>query len=436
MRYVEEQQEWDKVAERVAGPGAELLSVSTYSSDCRVYRCADAVFKIRRQTPSSSRGRLNSLEDEFLVLQQLSALDCVPGVRRYQRIGEWEAIEMAPLPALRGFDPTFGEPQEAPGDFLATARMTRRINRLGCSHGDLHVRNAGRNAEGGMSFFDFDQAQIGHPLRCMLRDFLGLAAGLGACRYSLLERARSVRGWGLVFRAAYRIKRVLIGIASRLLHAKAPQRASLQLRERAALLGDASLTSLAEAWELAAASDASSPGVSLAYYSLDISGINFPGERPWLLRWERIRRHVDYRGKRFLELGCNLGLLSTHARLAGAAACTGVDVDARILRAAGVAANAFGVEVRFLLQDLDSPERWEADLGGFDIVSALSVLHWVRDKQRAWGFLATFPELLYEGHESEAEAEAVMRNAGFQEIVRLGPTERNRQMYLARRSPA
>jgi 2-polyprenyl-3-methyl-5-hydroxy-6-metoxy-1,4-benzoquinol methylase len=423
------------MVERVAGAGAELLNVSAYSSDCRVYRRGEAVFKIRRQTPSSTRGRLNSLEDEYLILQRLSGLGCVPAVRRYERIGQWEVIEMAPLPSLRGFDPTFGEPREPLDDFLSTVRITRRINRLGCSHGDLHVRNAGRNSEGGLSFFDFDQAQVGHPLRCALRDFFGLSAGLGACRYSLLERAYGVQGWGLVFRAAHRIKRAFLRVASRLYRHKAPQRASFTVRQRAALLGDAALTSLAEAWEFAAASDASSPGVNLAYYSLDISGVNFPGERPWLLRWDRIRRHVDFRGKRMLELGCNLGLLSIHARLHGAVACTGLDVDARILRAADVAAKAFGVDVRFQRQDLDSADRWEADLRGFDIVSALSVLHWVRDKRRAWAFLGAFPEVLYEGHESQAEAEAALRNAGFDQIVRLGPTERNRQMYLARRVP-
>jgi hypothetical protein len=73
------------------------------------------------------------------------------------------------------------------------------------------------------------------------------------------------------------------------------------------------LVSLAQAWEIAARSQASFPGLQLAYYSLDVAGINFPGERPWVQRWNSLRANVNFKGKRFLELGCNLGLLSIHA---------------------------------------------------------------------------------------------------------------------------
>jgi SAM-dependent methyltransferase len=191
---------------------------------------------------------------------------------------------------------------------------------------------------------------------------------------------------------------------------------------------------LAEAWRIASCSKASAPDADIAYYSMDIAGVNFPGERPWILRWERIQKSLDFNGKRLLELGCNMGLLSIHAKLYGATACLGIDVDKEILEAAALASRAFEVEVAHRLLDLDAPFPWEGELTGFDIVSALSVLHWVKDKKRAWAFIAQHNEVLYEGHESEQEAESNLRQAGFMHIVRLGATERNRQMFYAARS--
>jgi len=197
------------------------------------------------------------------------------------------------------------------------------------------------------------------------------------------------------------------------------------------LAADPALETLAEAWRIALRSKASAPDVDIAYYSIDISGINFPGERPWIIRWERIRRSLDFKGKRLLELGCNMGLLSIHAKLSGAAACLGIDIDKEILRAAELASRAFGTDVVYRQLDLADSFPWEEELSGFDVVSALSVLHWVKDKKRVWSFIAQHKEVLYEGHESEHEAEVELRQAGFTHIVRLGTTERNRQMFYA-----
>jgi len=199
------------------------------------------------------------------------------------------------------------------------------------------------------------------------------------------------------------------------------------------LQGDSALETLAEAWSIASRSDASAPGADIAYYSIDIAGINFPGERPWILRWERIRKSVDFKGKRLLELGCNMGLLSIHAKLSGAESCLGIDVDKDVLHAAGLAARAFGTDVDYRQYNLADSFPWEGELSGFDIVSALSVLHWIEDKQRVWSFISKHKELLYEGHESDAEAEGNLQKAGFTHIVRLGTTERNRQMFYASR---
>lgn len=433
MKYLQEQEEWDRVVGDNLGQNAALVSVSKFSSDCRVYKTNAAIFKIRRFTPSSIRGRNNSFEDEYLIMQQLSSVRGVPAVRSYKRMGVWEQLEMEPLPELCGYDPTFGQPCETLKDFWDIVRVTMQINRLGCSHGDLHWRNVGKNIKGGVSVFDFDQACMASPWRCALRDLLGIGTCEKRSEFSLFDRVRYVRGIGFLLRAMERIAKELILLLSRI-SPSSTQRIHLSKStfvQRAMLAADPALETLAEAWRIASRSKASAPDVDIAYYSIDISGINFPGERPWIIRWERIRRSLDFKGKRLLELGCNMGLLSIHAKLSGAAACLGIDIDKEILRAAELASRAFGTDVVYRQLDLADSFPWEEELSGFDVVSALSVLHWVKDKKRVWSFIAQHKEVLYEGHESEHEAEVELRQAGFTHIVRLGTTERNRQMFYA-----
>ena len=174
MRYFEEQAEWDQFVHANVGAECELINVSTRSTDSRVYASSQGVFKIRRLTPASLRGRRNSLEDEYLVLKRLSGIPGVPRPLSYLRKDNWELLRMEPLPKLHGYDPTLGQPRERLRDFWDVLRITAQVNRLGCSHGDLHLANAGRNVAGSVSVFDFDQSCVGNPWRCRLRDFLGM----------------------------------------------------------------------------------------------------------------------------------------------------------------------------------------------------------------------------------------------------------------------
>ena len=104
LKYLQEQEAWDQFVLDSLGQNAILVSVSRFSSDCRVYRTNDAIFKIRRLTPASMRGRNNSFEDEYLIMQRLSSVTGVPAVRSYKRRGEWEQLEMELLPELCGID--------------------------------------------------------------------------------------------------------------------------------------------------------------------------------------------------------------------------------------------------------------------------------------------------------------------------------------------
>lgn len=432
MNYQKEQDEWDQILIQEVGSGAELISVSVSSSDCRVYSNRNSIFKVKRLTPASIRGRLNSLEDEFLIINRLTSLSNVAKPLGYKRLGEWEILELAKIPSLPIHDPTFGQPRESLRDFLSVVRFAWSINKLGCSHGDYHFNNIGTNTEGSLSVFDFDQATLGNPVHCWLRDFIGIGAHARFTDISLVQRARKVQIIWPLF-AILSLARGLTVKIIRLLQNKneASKLPQLTLNARAKLSNDQSLIKLAEAWDIASKSNASSPGMVLAYYSLDVSGINFPGERPWMLRWNTIQRSIDFKGKKFLELGCNLGLLSIHAKLNGALVCLGIDIDTDITKAASLASKAFETDVSFQQLNLDNPRHWEEEMSGFDIVSALSVMHWVKNKNRVWTFLGKHKEIIYEGHESDIDSKENLRKIGFTKVHSIGQSERGRQVFYA-----
>ncbi len=432
MNYQQEQQEWDEFVTKEVGVDAKLSSVSVYSSDCRIYSLAGSVFKMRRLTPASMRFRLNSLEDEFLILSHLKSISAVPRPLHYTRLGMWEIIEMTTISPLPIHDPTLGAPRESVKDFMKVIKFTWSINKLGCSHGDLHGHNIGRNIQGGLSAFDFDQAIIGNPFLCWLRDFWGIGTYARPTDISLFRRARNLKIIFPLLKVYQKSKKLINAIIRRNnSHRKTTTLTRINFKDHVVLLNDHRMNLLAEAWGIASNSNASSPGTSVAYYSLDINGINFPGERPWILRWYSIKQKIDFKDKKLLELGCNLGLLSIHAKICGASSCLGIDINPDIIRAATLAASAFEAEVKFKQLNLDDTFKWEDDLAGYDIVSALSVMHWVKNRKRLWIFLGKQKEVLYEGHESDAKSEQNLKNAGFTKISIIGKSERGRNIFHA-----
>lgn len=434
MNYQQEQNEWDHFVAQELGAEANLLSVSVISSDCRIYAVNGVVSKIRRFTPASIRGRLNSLEDECLLLNTMKPIPGIPKPIRYKRLGPWEMLQMTAIPSLPIYDPTFGRPRESLKDFLEVVKFAWSINKLGCSHGDFNFQNMGRNTEGSLSVFDFDQATIANPVQCWLRDFLGIGNLARHTDLSLFWRARNVQIIWPLIRALGLIRTAMVVVIRKYQSIRGlPALVESSLKARVALLEDESLNILADAWDIAARSNASSPGKPLAYYSIDINGVNFPGERPWLLRWHSIRNKIDFKNKKFLELGCNLGLLATHAKLSGASVCLGLDIDQDIVEAASLAARAFDADVQFRQLNLDSTTEWEAQLEGYDIVSALSVMYWVKNRERVWTFLGKHKEVIYEGHESDEEAEQNLRKIGFTKISCIAQSERGRRVFHATR---
>ena len=194
------------------------------------------------------------------------------------------------------------------------------------------------------------------------------------------------------------------------------------------------LTLAHRAWQTAAGAEANQ--VHICYYSMQFEGFLLPGERPWEPRWQLLQRFVSPQGARVLELGCNLGLLSTYALRAGAADAFGVDTDATLLEANRLLQQAFRVSYSTRRLDFDDPVPWEEELAAFrpTIVTALSVFHWVRDSQRFLRFLSRFNVLLYEGHDRDQVERERLQGAGFNDVSLAGRSERNRSVFLARRA--
>jgi 2-polyprenyl-3-methyl-5-hydroxy-6-metoxy-1,4-benzoquinol methylase len=196
------------------------------------------------------------------------------------------------------------------------------------------------------------------------------------------------------------------------------------------------LHKLREAWSIARKSDASAPGVPVCYYEITEDGYRFPGERPWDERWTVLRGITPLRGKRILELGCNLSLLSCFAlKEEGAENALCVDVDSKILAAAQLIADAYGVTPLYKRVDFDSRYPWEKELLSFkpDVVTALSVLNWVRDKERFLQFLANFNEVIFEGHEPFEVEKARFLQVGFTRIREVSVSERARPIMLCQK---
>ncbi len=422
--YLEEQRLWRNLVRTLFGDDWNLVSVSNDSSDIRIYDSQDRIYKIRKLTKASFEGRVNSLESEYILLSNLSGLfPEIPEVFSYRMIDEFEVLCLSQLPAIPTLDPTFSGPRERLRDYLKIVRLVWRLNLKGFSHGDLTHGNIGLNERGGLSCFDFDQAVSGHPLNCILRDFLGIPMGGHGCKISLLKRLKNVVWFIGLTRIYTVVKDLMFG-----------QRAFCDwdtLNLRCILSQDPLCTALYSGWKQAAESNANSPGMGKAYYSLDYRGIHFPGERPWAFRWEMIDGRVSFKGKRFLELGCNMSLLSIQAALGGAVKCTGVDINQTVLNAASSLAEAFSVKVDYHAIDFDSVDPWEEKLKGHDCVSALSVLHWVKDKERFLNFLAGFNEVLFEGHDDWEVEVRNFKRMGFERVEVLGRTERNRSLLYA-----
>jgi 2-polyprenyl-3-methyl-5-hydroxy-6-metoxy-1,4-benzoquinol methylase len=188
------------------------------------------------------------------------------------------------------------------------------------------------------------------------------------------------------------------------------------------------------AWKIGARSNASSPGRNLAYYRWVFGDVELPGERDWFSRWGIIYRVLRQflPGARVLDLGCNMGLLASHCMLYGANHVTAIDIHDDILEAGSKLAEAAGVDIEFLKGDLNSPDFISSLLERqYDLVIALSVVHWLKNPDEALRLLAAAPMVLFEGHNPPSIAINLLRGLGFMDVRLIGYSERLRGLYLA-----
>lgn len=409
-RILDEEQAWKGIVNQVLGPDAELLSVSRWVGDSRVYALGDRLAKIRSRLASVPRG-VNSLEFESRVMARLGQ------AAQYAQTDDWEILTLSRSAgsSLERLLPTLS-PTDRVRYLRRLAGSLRELHRKGVAHRDLRPDNVLVDTDGTVSLIDFDRAAMRSGWPAGIEDWIGIGPGRISPNpywklvlFTLVPKAQT---------AARRIRTRLLGVR--------PIPQWTQSAPDLKLLGSA--------WQLAQISDANAPGQGVAYYAFSYNHRHFTGERPWYLRWEAIRRAVDFEGKRVLELGCNMGLLSSFAMLHGATSATGIDADPLIVQSAKITAEALESGASFQVVDLIQDRDWESNLAGANIVIAMSLIHWLPNKERVLTFLGKHPELIYEGHDPLAVETERLRSIGFDKITVIAETERDRYVLYARKS--
>lgn len=405
LEVLREEQDWCEVVERLLGE-AELLAVSRHIGDSRAYRHDDTVAIIRRRG-GALPGGVRGLGYEARVLTHIG----IPA--EFIEVGDWQALVTRHIP---------GDTLEQLAEGLSlsarvrlvfgVAQSLRSLHRQGVAHRDLRPDNVIIDNEGRPILIDFDRALVTRPVRAAIADWVGF--GPSGFTYNPFWKFT-------LYTIAPKIRTALLRIRARV---------GDPAESLPASSGDETSRTLRDAWSLAQRSPSNAPGQGLAYYAFSYRGTHYPGERAWYHRWEAIKRSVDFSGKSLLELGCNLGLLSSFATLYGATEAVGVDMDPMILRAASLVASTLGASARFEKADLSQGD-WEEQLGGRDIVAAMSVVHWLPDPRRVLEFLGQHREIIYEGHDSLDEEQRRLQALGFLHCKVLMETERGRFLIHA-----
>ncbi|MDP2689602.1 MAG: methyltransferase domain-containing protein [Deltaproteobacteria bacterium] len=416
---------WASALEELGLGGAVLNSCSYHDPGRRTYESGGVIYKlVLAGHEITALKRAQDLRGEFEILNGCKGMAGVPEAIEWKRSGAAEYLAMRRINGvpLSGLD-------AGPVKFVSVlARLGVILARLGIrgiSHNDINAGNILILCDGGVALIDFDQAGRSGFLEALSRSFLGIESGGKAMHGSYVSLVKDFMKKNMSPGTIALLKRLAGRDMSR----------KHRLPDLPANAGE-KLKSAHWAWNLAQNSDASCPGAKAAYYSYEFQGVRFPGERPWKERWEVLSGITDYKGKRALELGCNMGLLSISLlREKKAKAALGVDADAKILESAKLLSSAHGVLPKFRQQDLDSPEEWEAELAEFkpDIVFALNVLNWVKDKDRLMSFLGRFNEVVFEGHDSVETETGRFRDAGFADIRLITTSERKRPVLHCRK---
>lgn len=419
---------WAKFHEIFEVSESDLLSTSRFDRFRRVYRKSDVVLKVVvSDREESAILRVNTLKGEFDVISRCNDLDAVPKPLGYYKTQEFEILELEYRPGKSYADAI----ADGSGTLLVIGKLIKGLTQLsarGISHNDVLPENILIDNYGCITIIDFDQATTHNRTVAFIRSIFGVPVGGVPVHRSALGLSIRTMAARLAkyFPAPVRnrVKQFLkISGPSTLPHLPDNAEESAKL--------------LRKAWRIAQKSSASSPGQQIAYYTFEYNGYIFPGERSWEDRWSYLRDATNYKGKRVLELGCNMALLSCHLlKDKGAQNALGVDIDFDILKSAALISEALEVQPRLERIDLDQDENWEELFHKFDpnVVFALNVLNWVNDKSRLLNYFGTVNELIFEGHDSVEVESQRLRAVGFDQIRLITTTERKRPVLHCRKS--
>ena len=417
---------WTRVLEELGVDLAafKVLSESRLDLGRRVYGAGSYAYKVTlREYESTDDRRKCDLKQEYELLRSFPPMLGVPKAVDYCRLQDADVLIMGRIEGRAWEDVPLSS---ALVTFPRVLLLLHRLSQQGIVHGDVKAENLLLDQKGNPWLVDFDQAQRSSVWRSWLANLLGIRSRGVVIHYgapALMKR------WVIdllplpVRRVLASLKRTLTGHAASVVSPLQP------------LPTDASdhLKLLHLAWHLGMNSDANAPGQHVCYYELDIQGFRLPGERPWEPRWRMYRKAINWKGARVLELGCNLGLLGVFAMSGGAEDVLGVDADSVILDANRLVQQAFQVTYRTTRCDFNAATNWEDELTAFrpSIVTALSVLNWVSDKDRFVRFLGRFNTLLFEGHDDISAEITRLQAVGFNRFERIGRSERDRSVILA-----
>jgi len=403
--------------------GARLHSQAAFETLRRIYFTEDRVYKIEFPAYMIPGRRAQDLTGELKIYELCQGCEGI--VKTYGLI---EADEYAAL-VLEKYA---GNPLSVSSlnwieifvIIVKLARVSIALAMRGVAHNDLAPSNILVNDSGAIALIDFDQATVSNPLNALIRSFTGISSGEYKVHASIFALIRAklmsilptpvlvwinkIRGRDVINDANHQLPDI-----------------TDETNECAALF--------IKAWELAQQSNASSPGKKMAYYSIMHCGYSFPGERPWEERWNTLRGLADFNGKRVLELGCNMGLLSCFLlKFEGAQQAMAVDHDNEILESATLIGKAMDVSPTFDQINFDGRDDWESKLDSFepDIVFALNVLNWVKNKKRFLNFLGRYNTLIFEGHDSFETERKRLEGVGFKSFKLIEISERNRPLMV------
>lgn len=405
--------------------GISLINESKFDPVRCVYFYDGKIIKSRKiDSDTSSQLRQNDLKAEFEILKACSGIKGVPQNPHYCNNGSYELlfIDYISGTQLINLNLTFGVLVKIIPQLI---RILKRLSEKGICHNDLVPRNILVTENISISLIDFDQAIVTTPVKAFTGNFLGINIGNSKVNYS----------FSTIIKHFIKQKFPTLSVKIKKILGRADDNEKSKLPE---INNDAKpeLLAMLKAWKIAQESNASAPGVNIAYYGFNFMEYHFAGERPWADRWNVLKSISDYSGKTIVELGCNMGLLSTHLlKEANAKKCIAVDGDKKILKSAEIISNVFQVRPEYFQIDFDSKEDWESKLMQYkpDIIFALNVLNWVKDKERFLAFLAKSPEVIFEGHDLPEIEKTRFLNLGFTNIEEIGYSERKRIILRCRK---